>query len=53
MGQVGIYRDPPYIEGTVWKDGNWNPEELVKLLPKTLTAGKIRVLPGRDIWPPL
>ena len=41
-GCVGIYRDPPYIEETVWKEGNWTPEELVELLPKTLTAGKIR-----------
>ena len=41
-GNVGIYRDPPYIEGTVWKEGNWTPEELVELLPKTLTAGRVR-----------
>lgn len=47
MGVVGIYHDPPDIEGTVWKDGNWTPEELVELLPKTLTAGKVRELPPR------
>ncbi len=40
MGSVGIYRDPPYVEGTLHKDGNWTPEELVELLPKTLTEGK-------------
>ncbi len=47
MGKVAIYRDPPYVEGTVWKDGNWTPEELVELLPKTLTKGKVRELPPR------
>ncbi|MBI2858317.1 MAG: SDR family oxidoreductase, partial [Chloroflexi bacterium] len=45
MGQVGIYRDPPYIEGRLFKNENWTPEELVELLPKTLTAGKVRELP--------
>ncbi len=44
-GQVSIYRDPPRIEGTVWKDGNWTSEELVELLPRTLTAGKSREHP--------
>jgi NAD(P)-dependent dehydrogenase (short-subunit alcohol dehydrogenase family) len=53
MGVVGIYRDPPYLEGTVWKDGNFTPEELVELLPKSLTLGKKRELPPREIWPPL
>ncbi|MFC2021594.1 SDR family NAD(P)-dependent oxidoreductase [Chloroflexota bacterium] len=45
MGEVGIYRDPAYVEERVWKKGNWTPEELVELLPKTLTAGKVRELP--------
>ncbi len=47
LGSVGIYRDPPYVEGTVWKDGNWTPEELVELLPKTLTSGKVSEIPPR------
>jgi NAD(P)-dependent dehydrogenase (short-subunit alcohol dehydrogenase family) len=52
-GQVSIYRDPPNIEGTVWKSGNFTPEELVELLPKSLTLGKTRELPKQEIWPPL
>lgn len=44
QGVVHIYRDPPEIAATVWKDGNWTPEELVKLLPNTLTAGMVREL---------
>jgi NAD(P)-dependent dehydrogenase (short-subunit alcohol dehydrogenase family) len=43
-GEVSIFRDPPYKEGTVWKKGFWTPEELVELLPKTLTARKVRKL---------
>ncbi|MFC1819760.1 SDR family NAD(P)-dependent oxidoreductase [Thermodesulfobacteriota bacterium] len=41
-GYVGIYRDPPYIEGTIWKDGNWTPEELAEIMPKSLSMGKVR-----------
>jgi NAD(P)-dependent dehydrogenase (short-subunit alcohol dehydrogenase family) len=41
-GEVSIYHDPPYKVGTVWKKGLWTPEELVELLPKTLTAEKVR-----------
>jgi 3-oxoacyl-[acyl-carrier protein] reductase len=40
-GRIGLYRDPPYVEGTIWKDGNWTPEELVRVLPSTLTAGMV------------
>ncbi|MFC1862035.1 SDR family NAD(P)-dependent oxidoreductase [Chloroflexota bacterium] len=45
LGEVSIYRDPPYLEQRLWKKGNWTPEELVELLPKTLTRGKVRELP--------
>ncbi len=41
-GSISIYHDPPEIAATIWKDGIWTPEELVKLLPRTLTASKIR-----------
>ncbi len=44
LGGLCIYRDPPYIEATVWKDGIWTPEELVEILPQTLTAGKVSEL---------
>jgi 3-oxoacyl-[acyl-carrier protein] reductase len=41
-GEVSIYHDPPDKVGTVWKKGPWMPEELVELLPKTLTVDKVR-----------
>jgi hypothetical protein len=41
-GHVGIFVDPPPVEQVVWKDGQWTPEELVKVLPETLTLGKSR-----------
>lgn len=45
-GHIGIYNDPPKIEQVLWKDGNWLPEELIDLMPKTLTRGKVRELPA-------
>ena len=44
-GHVGIYRDPPEVEQVLWKDGVWSAEELVDLMPTTLTRGKVRELP--------
>jgi NAD(P)-dependent dehydrogenase (short-subunit alcohol dehydrogenase family) len=41
-GEVSIFRDPPYKEQSLWKKGLWTPEELVELLPNTLTKDKIR-----------
>ncbi len=41
-GHVGIFVDPPPVEQVVWKDGQWTPEELLKVLPETLTLGKSR-----------
>ena len=41
-GEVSVYRDPPYKEKTIWKEGLWTPEELVELLPRTLTVDKVR-----------
>jgi 3-oxoacyl-[acyl-carrier protein] reductase len=51
MGEVDIYHDPPDVEGTLWKKGNWTAEELVELLPKTLTARKVRELSPTLNWP--
>jgi len=45
-GHIGIYRDPPEVEQVLWKDGSWLPEELVDLMGKTLTRGKVRELPA-------
>ncbi len=39
-GHVGIFIDPPPIEQSVWKDGRWTAEELMRVLPETLTRGK-------------
>jgi NAD(P)-dependent dehydrogenase (short-subunit alcohol dehydrogenase family) len=41
-GHVGIFIDPPPVEQVVWKDGQWTAEELMKVLPETLTRGKSR-----------
>jgi hypothetical protein len=47
LGRVSIYRDPPEIQHSLIKEGNWTPEELVELMPKTLTKDKVRELPPR------
>jgi len=39
-GHVGIFVDPPPVEQVVWKDGRWTAEELMKVLPETLTRGR-------------
>jgi len=39
-GAISIYRDPPEIQATIWKDEAWTPEELLELLPRTLTSVK-------------
>jgi len=41
-GHVGIFVDPPPVEQVVWKDGRWTAEELMKVLPETLTRGRSR-----------
>ncbi len=41
-GHVGIFVDPPPVEQVVWKDGQWTAEELMKILPGTLTRDKSR-----------
>jgi NAD(P)-dependent dehydrogenase (short-subunit alcohol dehydrogenase family) len=41
-GHVGIFIDPPPVEQVLWKDGRWTPEELMKIMPETLTKGKSR-----------
>ena len=39
-GHVGIFVDPPPVEQVVWKDGRWTAEELIKVLPETLTRDR-------------
>jgi NAD(P)-dependent dehydrogenase (short-subunit alcohol dehydrogenase family) len=41
-GHVGIFVDPPPVDKVVWKDGEWTPEELMKVIPEKLTAGRKR-----------
>jgi NAD(P)-dependent dehydrogenase (short-subunit alcohol dehydrogenase family) len=41
-GHVGIFVDPPPVEQVAWKDGRWTADELMKVLPETLTRGKSR-----------
>ncbi len=47
-GRIGIFVEPPPVAQVIWKDGNWSPEELVKVMPETLTAGK-----KREEFPPM
>ena len=41
-GHIGIFEEPPPVKQVLWKDGQFTPEELVGLMPKTLTKGKVR-----------
>jgi 3-oxoacyl-[acyl-carrier protein] reductase len=41
-GHIGIFVDPPPVAQVLWKDGNWSPEELMQILPETLTRDKLR-----------
>ena len=44
-GHIGMFVDPPPLEGVLWKDGRWTPEELVETMPTTLTKNKVHDLP--------
>lgn len=48
-GRVAIYREPG-IQHSVIKAGNWTPEELVELLPKTITKGMVRERPPISVF---
>jgi len=41
-GHVGIFEEPPPVKQVIWKNGQWTPEELAKIIPRTLTRGKSR-----------
>ena len=41
-GHVGIFEDPPPIKQVLWKDGRWTPEELMQVIPETLTESRER-----------
>ena len=41
-GHVGIFVEPPPVEKELDKDGSWTAEELAKVIPEKLTAGRSR-----------
>ncbi len=41
-GHVGIFVEPQPLEKVLSKDGSWTAEELMKEIPRTLTAGRSR-----------
>jgi NAD(P)-dependent dehydrogenase (short-subunit alcohol dehydrogenase family) len=53
-GHIGIFEEPPPVKQVLWKNGDFTPEELAEIMPKTLTMGRTReffpnTLPGLDI----
>jgi len=48
-GRVAIYREPG-IQHSVIKAGNWTPEELVEVLPKTITKDMVRERPPISVF---
>ena len=45
-GHIGLFVDPPPVSQILWKEGEWSPEELMKMMPETLTRDRSReVLP--------
>ncbi len=45
-GHIGVFVDPPPLEGVLWKDGRFTPEELVQTMPTTITKDKKHDLPA-------
>jgi len=41
-GHIGIFEEPPPVKQVLWKDGDFTVEELVKIMPQTLTKDKQR-----------
>lgn len=53
-GRIGIFEEPPSVKQVLWKNGDFTPEELAQIMPKTLTLGQSRevfpnTLPGFDL----
>jgi hypothetical protein len=40
-GHVGIFEEPPPVKQVITKEGSFTPEELMKMIPQTLTRGLI------------
>jgi hypothetical protein len=45
-GHIGIFEEPPPVKQVLWKNGDFTPEELSEIMPKTLTLGR-----SRDYFP--
>ena len=39
-GHIGLFVDPPPVSQILWKEGEWSPEELMKMMPETLTRDR-------------
>lgn len=39
-GHIGMWEDPPPVKASIYKDGSFTPEDLVKLMPQTLTKDR-------------
>ena len=39
-GHIGMFEEPPPVKGVIYKDGSFTPEDLVKIMPQTLTKGR-------------
>ena len=49
-GHVGMFEEPPPVKGVIYKDGSFTPEDLARIMPRTLTKGRtINSLP--DVLP--
>ena len=53
-GHIGIFEEPPPVKQVLWKNGDFTPEELAEIMPKSLTLGRSRenfpnTLPALDI----
>ncbi len=45
-GHVGLFVEPPPLAGILNKEGSWTAEELMKVIPEKLTAGR-----SREVFP--
>jgi NAD(P)-dependent dehydrogenase (short-subunit alcohol dehydrogenase family) len=43
-GHVGIFKEPPPVENAIDKEGTWTPQDLVEVIPQTLTKNRSRDL---------
>lgn len=50
-GHIGIYPEPETVDQVINNDKGWSAEDLVQLLPKTLTKGRVRNLPPIMLGP--